>query len=570
MAATRFCSMRYMAVAATLALLAAMPAPRAVARQSSATAQGSQARFRSGVDLVEIAVLVRDRDGRAVPDLTAADFEVLEDGVAQTISAFEHVSLPIAAPASAIEATVPADVASNERLEQARIFVLVLDAVHVDSRRTQVVRDRARMFVEQYLGPADLAAVISPGALAAATQDFTNDRSRLLAAIDQFAGNKLRSATVERDEERRQGETVLHGGRDPSDDERANRAASLASVLEALARHLDRTRGRRTALLLFSEGIDYDLNDVMGRVQRQGTDVMRALSRAIGALQRANVSVYPVDPRGLSSAEGDQVESPVHVLFPDPNLPSVHSEYASSIRSMRGLAESTGGAAIVDTNDPNAGFGRVLADSSDYYVLGYAAAKPAKPGESRSVRVSVSRPGLEVSARRGYTVPSGRPRAVEIDVRSDPPPSPWGTGVPRGGRVPPAPVEPAPRRASAADDDLATLLASPLPHPGLPIRIQAVPFRKDSRKGLVQLVIEVPGRSLSLSERGGRFEERVELALLTIDDRARAANGRSTRLDLRLTPEEAERVRTTGVRWLTRLELAPGRHQVRVAARAAG
>jgi VWFA-related protein len=508
-----------------------------------------------------------------VRDLIAADFQVLENGSPQEIVAFEHVSIPAAiagdSPATR-EPLVPPDVASNEASADARIFVLVLDAIHVDSRRTRVVREQARRFVERHVGPRDLTAVIAPGGLPSATQDFTSDKTRLLSAIDQFAGNKLRSATVERDEEVRHGTIVLHGGRDPSDGERANRVESLASVLEALARHLDRSKGRRKSLLLFSEGVDYDLNDVMGRVQRQGTDVMRALSRAIGTLQRTNVSVYPIDPRGLSSAEGDQVETPIYNLFPDPNQPSVYAEYGASIRGLRALADSTGGFAAVDSNDVAPAFERIAAESSEYYVLGYTPAKPAKPGESRSIGVLLSRPGLQVTARKGYTVPGTQGRLTATEILPEAPPSPWGTGRPPGGRAVPAPVEPAPRSSPSARDGLATLLASPLPHPGLTIRVQAIPFRGDDRKGVVQLVIEVLGRSLALTQRNGRFEERIELALLTVDARARASNGKSTTIDLRLTSEEADRVRATGVRWLSRLELPPGHHQVRVAGRANG
>jgi hypothetical protein len=133
-------------------------------------------------------------------------------------------------------------------------------------------------------------------------------------------------------------------------------------------------------------------------------------------------------------------------------------------------------------------------------------------------------------------------------------------------------VEPvaAPATAAATGDGLMDLLASPLPHAGLPIRVQAVPFRGDQKKTVVQLVVEISGRTMALAQRGGRLEERIDLALLTIDDRARASNGRSTRMDLRLTPEEADRVKSTGVRWLSRLDLPPGHHQVRVAARAQG
>jgi hypothetical protein len=81
-------------------------------------------------------------------------------------------------------------------------------------------------------------------------------------------------------------------------------------------------------------------------------------------------------------------------------------------------------------------------------------------------------------------------------------------------------------------------------------RLEAVPaaFKGNGKKHVVQTVIEVLGSSLAFVERGGRFESRVELASFTVDARGRGENGRSTRIDLRLTPEEYERARTTGIR----------------------
>ena len=125
------------------------------------------------------------------------------------------------------------DVSTNETIEGARVFVLVLDALHIAPARNVSVRRYARQFIEQYMGPADLAAVLSPGGMPSATEDFTSDKARLLAAIDHFTGTKLTSATVEREEESRRfyDGVPMHGGKDPDDGERANRASSLNSTL---------------------------------------------------------------------------------------------------------------------------------------------------------------------------------------------------------------------------------------------------------------------------------------------------------------------------------------------------
>lgn len=538
--------------------------------------------FPSGVGLVEVPVIVSDPQGRFVPGLTRADFEISERGVPQAITAFERVSIPLppAAPAAAPAPPTPADVATNERPGDGRIFVLVLDALHVSPASVLAVRRAARRFVEENVGPADLAAVLSPGAAGDASQDFTGDKARLLAAIDGFTGTKLRSATLELEEERqRAGRDGMpaHGGRDPSDEERAYRAQSLYSVLERLADPLARVERRRKALLLFSEGVDYNLADLMGAVQRNASAVRQATERAVRALMRADVSVYAIDPRGLDSALSTAERLPAHgepnapradgsIPRMDFSEPSLDEEHEASIDSLRNIAESTGGFAAVDTNEVGGAFERIVRETSDYYVIGYSPASPGKPGQYRPIRVRVRRPGLRVVARSGYVVPEGparaataEPQAAETTTRP-----PLGFQRPRNPEPSRLDAQPAPKGLAS---ELATLLSSPLPLAGLPLRVQATPFRGGPKKQLVQMVIEVPGSSVAFAERGGRFESRLEIASFTVDSSGHGANGRSTTIDMRLTAEELQRVRVTGVRWISLLELLPGRHRLRVAAR---
>jgi VWFA-related protein len=533
---------------------------------------GQTPSFRAGIDLIEVTAVVRDRDGTPIRDLTQADFQILERGIPQQIVAFDRVSIRTApAPASASASLESRDVASNEAIGDRRVFVLVLDALHVASSRTLAVRQRAAEFIERYVGPADMVAVVSPGGPSAATQDFTADKARLIAAVQQFVGNKMRSATVEIAEEQAaldRGGVAIHDGKDPSDSERAGRARALADVLEALGRHLARVAHRRTTMLLFSEGIEYDVDDVLGRVQRYSNEVSRATERAVEALMRSNVSMYAIDPRGLGGAAAGLVETPL--FAPTPSIlagPSVEAEYSSSIRSLREVSGSTGGFAAVDRNDLAGAFDRIVEDSSDYFVLGYAAANPGRPGEFRDITVKVERPGARVVARKGYVVPPRQANPVTPGRQQDQavPSPPVRDPFPRRLGLPaetPAPVRTGPSA------DLGALLASPLPASELPIRIQAIPFRGDARKGVVDLVVEVLGKSLRFAERSGRFEERIELALLTVDEGGRAANGRSATFDLHLPPDQYQRVKATGIRWLSRLELPPARYQLRVAARA--
>jgi VWFA-related protein len=501
--------------------------------------QVPDSRFRSGVAVVEVTVLVRDDAGRPVTDLRAGDVTVLENGVAQKIVAFERISLPPppVLPADTPRRTVPRDVAGNEGLATARMFVLVLDALHIAPLHVESVRRRARQFVDEHIAPQDLAAVFSPGGLRTANQDFTNDKASLRAAIDRFSGTKLTSATVEREREARLNTIPLHGGLDPSDDERAGRARALTDTLQLIALHLERVEGRRKALLLFSEGTDYDISDVRGNVQRHASDVMNSLSRATGALMKANVALYAIDPRGLMPAAGEMLENPVHREFPTGSISSlgVETELRDAVVNLRHLAESTGGFSTSDRNDVTGSFDRIVFESSEYYLVGYTPEKPPKSGEFRRIDVRVSRPGVSVVARQGYTLPR--------------------EAKPAGG-------------APTIAGNLKDLLASPLPKAGLPLRVQAIPFRGDGKRHVVKLVVEMLGADLKFADRRGRAEERLELALLTVDGGGKAGNGRSASIALSLTAEEQQRVRSTGVRWLSSFELPAGVHQLRVAVQA--
>jgi VWFA-related protein len=204
-------------------------------------AQVPPPRFQSGVELIEVSVLARDAAGRPVTDLRQDEIIILDRGVPQKVLIFERISLPIPpVPATAVMREAR-DVSTNERTGESRVFMLVLDALHVAGLNVATVRRHAREFVERHVGPNDYAAVFSPGGLAAATEDFTTDKARLLAAIDRFNASKLASAAVERDKARRNRPTAART--QTTSNARAARALAEARALAVNVE--ERTAGRR-------------------------------------------------------------------------------------------------------------------------------------------------------------------------------------------------------------------------------------------------------------------------------------------------------------------------------------
>ncbi len=157
-------------------------------------------RFRANANHVEVDAIVVDARGEFVPGLTASDFEILEDGRAQTVSTVRAVDLPIGRPTSGDVAPGAApgalDALSNEQAHNARLYVLVMDDLHTDARRSARVRGLARRFITTYLQPGDLAAVLTTGPHRDTDRDFTSDRQYLLQAVDRFDGSKVPSLAL--------------------------------------------------------------------------------------------------------------------------------------------------------------------------------------------------------------------------------------------------------------------------------------------------------------------------------------------------------------------------------------
>jgi VWFA-related protein len=353
--------------------------------------------FRAGTDVVEVIAHATDRRGAPARGLTRDDFIVVEDGVVQTITQFSFVEVPRlgsspqkgaptvpAAPGALGNAAVPA---STDRS-----YVLLLDARHVDPLRSGNVRRQAKRFIEKYVEPGDTAAVLT---IAGTThQGFTSDKAQLAKVIDTFVGGKARSAALNRLES----QIRSSGDGAPRDYENAVKAADAKALFDALRQlcvQLGELQGRRRAVILFSEGIELDLTDMIGPGPSNGgaealasglpstyaMDVLLAEREMLEAARRSNVALYTVDPRGTSVGEDALMEATGQPAssgrgVPMPPTPPPTRDVAREVQRSQGvlrlLAQETGGLAIVNTSDFDRGFGRIVDANSVYYVVGYS------------------------------------------------------------------------------------------------------------------------------------------------------------------------------------------------------
>lgn len=492
-----------------------------------------QATFRSDVTYVEVDVLVTDAEGRFVPGLTAGDFELTESGRSQTIDSLSEIRVPVPDfQAAGNEHPIPSDVASNETAADARVYLIVFDDVQIRFENTLPVRQAARRFVNQYLGPNDLAAVAYTSGRTDVTQDFTTDRARLLLAIEGFAGRSHGSSAMEKAESYMLSPRKL-GARDQLAQDRLYGAKSAYEVVGRLAGHLGSLKGRRKTMILFSEGASTETVEI-GDPAEPSFDAMtpsaRALMEAVSAATRANVHIYPVDPNRLNSPSTDvrlQIPLDPPAVAAGVTLESFDAERLRGQANLFSLAELTGGRAIVRDNDFDQAFARVVRDSSNYYLLGYAPSPAPPEGRFQSIRVRVKRPGLTVTARPGYY--TSKARATSARTVAGP---------------------------------LDALMTAAVPEGGLSMRVATAPFRDKPKSAAVLVAIDVPRDAFTDSPAAG------ELTLVyAFNDATRRAGPVVARtIDIRIPVSARDAVRTSGFRILFRVALRPGRYQGRFAA----
>jgi VWFA-related protein len=351
----------------SIALLVSLAAAVLVRAQQTAPAQAPPV-FRGGTTLVQVDAIVTDDSGRPIVDLAAADFDVLDDGRAVPV---ERVRFLGAAAYDGDATLAPIRTHDDEEREASRddvrVYAILLDDYHVPRMGELQVIEPLLAFVQR-LPPTDLVAVYYP--LDSVTDvRFSRDREPVLKAIRAFKGRRGDYQPTRPVEEEHL--------RYPRDIERIRRQITM-SALEGLAAHLGGLKQGRKTVVFVSEGFT------------EPTDELRDVYQAAN---RANVAIYPVDPRGMTTGSSRSTTTAQIVNFT-----------VSDRDMLEALALETGGRAIVERNDIRGELQRIVRDASAYYLIAYESPH-ADDGKFHRVTVKVKRPRTTVFARSGYWNP---------------------------------------------------------------------------------------------------------------------------------------------------------------------
>jgi VWFA-related protein len=490
--------------------------------------------FQSDVDLVVVDVVVRDRSGAIVRGLTAADFEVREDGRPQQVASFEieevatapHriAPLPPVLPPGSQTQTTPAVAAPvrREDLSGRRLIVLLFDLSSMQPEELERATRAAVDYIDRQMSDADLVAVATIDTTLTIVSDFSGDREQVKATLGEFSAVDAVAFDTPAAETAATDETAATGGdaatADTAEYDLFNNDARLRAI-RSLAEMLGSVEQKKS-VLYFSGGMT-----------RSGGDNQVELRAATSTAVRANVALYPVDTRGLQAVvpggDASRASSGGVGAFSGRAVNQQFDRLFASQETLQTLASDTGGRAFTDSNDFGEAFAQIQRDTSLYYLLGYNSTNTTKDGRFRRISVRVKKPGLRVEHRAGYYAD----RDFAHTGRQD------------------------------RERQLQEQLAAPVSATDVPVVVSAGWFRMAADRYYVPLSVAVPGSALISSP----AHDTLDVLGLVRDEQGRPVGRLRETLDV--SPDPSAGVASRRLLYQSGLTLPPGRFQVKVVVR---
>ena len=482
--------------------------------------------FRADTHLVQVTVVVQDGRSNAVTDLAASDFRVFEDGKEQAISLFSADSGPAAniTPNGAPGAAV----VSNQVPTTGGVTVILFDRLNTAWSDQGQAKQNIIKFLSQIAPTERIGFYVLDSSSVSIVHDFTSDTRSLLRALGRVQGQISRETMIA---EEKTPTITSSGGMSAAMDAQLdaalarmdemikadalkNRADATLSALEAVARHLGGIPGRKN-LIWVSSSFPLSFNDGFG-TRSMYTEV----SIATRAIADANVSIYPVDARGLMNSSA--------VVARKPTYGSLRNEMPAS-DSMEMLAERTGGVAYTNRNDLGRAISRAVDDARFTYTLGYYPESVKWDGHFRKISVKVRRSGVSVRHRSGYLA------------------------------LPPPPQTPESRQNA-----LVRALASPLNAIALPL---TVGLERASHEE-VALTLRLSPSAIRLSQSAPDiWEGSVDVAIAQALPNGQLARALDVTVPLRFTTVMRDQALREGVNLNRRIRPDPAAHTLRIAVR---
>jgi VWFA-related protein len=498
-------------------------------------AQQQPPTFRSATRLVVETVTVLDRNGKPVEGLTVDDFTLTEDGLRQQIAFAEFQQVDASGATAPVNPPhvdnrqargTPPHIATfppgDIRYRNRRLLALYFDQSAMPPPDQMRAYTYAQRWMDTQMAPADLVAIMTfQGGAVRVKTDFTDNRAALREVITRLIFND----DLDGDGIPDNPDPGSAFGQDDAEFNVFNTDRQLAALQSAVT--MLRALPEKKALIYFGSGL-----------RLNGTDNQAQLRATVNAAIRANVSISPIDAKGLVAQAplGDATKpSPGGIgVFNGQLAQAGLSAFQRSQDTLHALAKDTGGIAMFDYNDLSLGIARAARSITSYYIIGYYSTNSAADGRFRRVRLSVTSTGaIDLSYRQGYFADK------EF------------------------------ARFSAADKERqleeALLLENPITEVTMAVEVNY--FQLNRAEYFVPVAVKMPGRELALARRRGAARTEIDIIAEVKDDYGVTIQNARDRLDIRLTAETAAELAKRPIQYETGFTLLPGKYVVKILVR---
>jgi VWFA-related protein len=486
-------------------------------------------------ELVLANVVVRDKKGSLIRDLKKEDFTLFEDGKKQDISTFDFENVDQLETAGAAEKTVTGETAESAgpagvlkksdapvmNARDRRVIVLYFDFSAMEPDQIDRCVESAKKYINGQMRPADIVALVSLSTNMRVDLDFTDDKTKILSVLSSYSSGSGEGFAMG-DTGSSEGAAETGGSFTPDDTDYNTFSAdwkllALQSTMQALGKIQ-----QKKSLIYFSNGIS-----------QTGTDNQSALRAATAAAVKNNVSIYPVDVRGLQAFPpgGEAQSASLHgkSAYNGAAVMNDLSGNAASQETLSTLAADTGGKAFFDTNDFSGVFTQVQKDSSAYYVLGFVSTNALKDGHYRRLKVQVNRADVKLEFRPGYYAG----RDYQHLNRAD-------------------------REAQLEDE-----LAAELPQTDVPLYAGTAYFRQDDSHYYLAVSLVVPGSQIPFVQEKDKDNATIDIiGEVRLGEKGRVPVGQ-LRDTVKLAVDSTQQVRRKNVQYNTGFVLAPGNYHLK-------
>ena len=518
--------------------------------------------FRSETNLIQVPVVVTDKQGNHVHGLTKDDFRISENNKDQKITTFEEVvatttkvSAPLLQPNSYSNVAIAGK-------EARAVTVIVIDEVNTPYLDQAIGRHELVKYLANNIDTSQvLALMIMSSSGVKVVQGLTGDAQQLAEVLKKVSGEMPQNQTTSIDN---QANAAL-GSIPVIPDITVGATSPGAAMIQALqemqafqdytdtmAGQFQQAKAIEITLRSFT-GIAWSLSGVPGRKSViwltsgfpfviSAPDVVPGnlgpvYERMMKALTDGQISVYPVDVRGITTRWGEGEAKPASAAFPGQPISTSQMNnrswlLASTYQSLDEIAEMTGGKSFYNTNDLTGSFKRAADDSSSYYLVGYYLDTKNNRAGWRTLKVGVAGKDVDVRARKGFFVTK-------------------------------ATVQPQTTR----DYDLQAALTSPIEATGVPVTLKWTGISGEGEKKKAAFLVQIPANGVSI-EGGDRLNFDVAVTAYQIhgnQDKPVLTFGQT--VDTALSPQQLPMVQANGVTVSKAMDIAPGQYAVRLVVR---